>query len=242
MKNVILLNLRPVSSSACAFTQLTHSPDSTTLSDLELLYPGSRRLYQQHMHDARFETALKRDPWFETQKLCLISVQNLAQYPHLSPENRINIIRTCLEGNFDRAQQIIPKADHKKLFSLLPKTFGFLLPASRRANVSLKEAMKILATRIPDSQFLLQITNMENCDEDTKALIQNVQGFAHTTLAALIVTTVEAMTHAILEMQLERRDRSIQKEIKSEESKVLRDVMVEFIQHINARSAERGDS
>jgi hypothetical protein len=213
-----------------------------TLSDLELLYPGTQRIYQQHVYDARFETALKRDAWFEAQKLCLISVQNLAQYPHLSPENRIDLIRTCIEGNFDRAQQIIPKSDHKKLLNLLTKTFGFLLPGSRRANVSLKEAMKILATRIPDSQFLLQIKNVEDCDEGTTALIQNVQGFAHTTLASLVVTTVEAVAHALLARQKELCDRSIQNEIKSEESKTLRDALVEFIQNINARSAERGDS
>jgi hypothetical protein len=210
-----------------------------TLSNLELLYPGTQRIYQQHVYDARFETALRRDAWFEGQKLCLISVQNLARYPHLSPENRADLIRTCIEGNFDRAQQIIPKSDHKKLLNLLTKTF---LPGPRRANVSLKEAMKILATRIPDSQFLLQIKNVEDCDEGTKALIQNVQGFAHTTLASLVVTTVEAMTHALLARQQEFCGRSIQNEIKSEESRTLRDALVEFIQNINARSAERGDS
>jgi hypothetical protein len=87
---------------------------------------------------------------------------------------------------------MLPKADRKDRF-----------PGYSRADVSFKEAMKILAARTPDSQFLLQIKDMEGCDEGTQSLIQEVQDFARTTFSSLIDTTVEAMTRAVLTKQQE---------------------------------------
>lgn len=203
-----------------------------TLTDLELLYPGSQRIYQKHVRDARFDTVLKRQAWFEARKLRLISVQNLLTgYPQLTLENRIELIATFLKGDFDHAQQILPEAARKNRF-----------PGYSRADVSFKEAMKILAARTPDSQFLLQMKDMEGCDEGTRSMIQEVQDFAQTTLASSIGTTVETMARAIQAKQQELSKQSVQDEVNNEERNALRDALVEFIQKINARSAERGKS
>jgi hypothetical protein len=213
------------------------------LANLELLYPGSQEIYDKHVQDARFQTVLKRQAWFESRKLRLISVQDLpTRYQHLSREMRIDVIRNILRSNFDRAEQILLKADHEKRSNLLAETISFLLPGSSRSrtNVSLLEAMKFLAARTPDSQFLLQIKTMEDSDVDTQPLIREVQDFAHATLTSSIRTTVEAMTHALQEVC--NLKQSVQDEINAEEKKALGDALKEFIQIINSRSAERGDS
>jgi hypothetical protein len=216
-----------------------------TLAGLELLYPGSEQIYHKHLQDTRFYTILKRDTWFEARKLRLISIQDLyTRYNHLSRETCNEVVQTILMGNFDLAQQILLKADRKKRSHFFSETFGFLLAGSSRSrtDVSLKEAMKILAARTPDPQFLLQIKSMEDSDVDTQSLVREVQDFAHATLASSIGTTVETMTRALLAKQQEICKQSVQDEINGEENKALRDALTEFIQTINSRSAERGDS
>jgi hypothetical protein len=220
-------------------------PDSIALAGLELLYPGSQQIYHKHFQGARFYTVLKRDTWFEARKLRLISIQDLyTRYPHLSPEIRIEVIRNILTGNFERAQQILVNTDRKKRSHLFSETFGFLLAGSSRSrtDVSLKEAMKILAARTPDPQFLLQIKSLEDSDVDAQSLIREVQDFADATLASSIGTAVETMTRALLAKQQEICKQSVQDEINGEEDKALRDALTEFIQIISSRAAERGDS
>ena len=217
------------------------------LLDLELLYPGSQEIYDKHVQDARFHTVLKHHAWFESRKLRLISVQDLLpRYQHLSREILIEVVRNISMGNFDRAQQILLnlKTDRKMRSSLSSETFDSLLSGSSRSrdDVSLKESMKILAARTPDSQFLLQIENMEDSDVDTQSLIREVQDFAHATLTSSIGTTVEAVTHALLAKQQEICKHSVQDEVNADGKKTLKEARKEFIRIINSRSAERGDS
>ena len=216
------------------------------LADLELLYPGSQEIYDKHVQDARFHNLLKRHTWFETRKLRLISVQDLlTRYKHLSREILIEVVRNVLRGSFESAQQTLLKTERgKRQSSFFSDTFSFLLSGSSRSHgdVSLKEAMKILAARTPDSQFLLQIENMEDSELDMQSLIREVQDFAHTTLTSSIGTTVEAVTHALLAKQQEICKQSVQDEVNADEKRTLREARKEFIQMINLRSAERGDS
>lgn len=216
------------------------------LADLELLYPGSQDIYNKHVQDARFHTVLKRHTWFESRKLRLISAQDLlTRHHHLSGEILIEVVRNILAGNFDRAQQTLLKTVRSKRRSgFLSDTFGFLFSGSSRsrADVSLKEAMKILASRTPDSEFLLQIEKMEDSEVDMQPLIREVQDFAHATLISSIGTTVEALTHALLAKQQEICKQSVQDEVNADEIKTINEARKEFIQMINSRSAERGDS
>jgi hypothetical protein len=73
----------------------------------ESLYTGFRKIYQKHFDDARFDTTLRLEPRFESQKLRLLSVRYLLEKnQHLDPDARADLIRTILvEGNFRRAQQ-----------------------------------------------------------------------------------------------------------------------------------------
>lgn len=247
MENSESARSQRVSPSFISIRRVAHTlPDSMMLADLELLYPGSQEIYDKHVQDARFHTLLKRHAWFESRKLRLISVQDLlTRYKHLSREILIEVVRNILKGNFESAQQTLLKTDRgKRRTSFFSDTFGFLLSGSSRSrgDVSLKEAMKILAARTPDSQFLLQIENMEDSDVDTQSLIREVQDFAHATLTSSIGTTVETMTHALLAKQQEICKQSVQDEVNADEKKTLKEARKEFIQIINSRSAERGDS
>ena len=216
------------------------------LADLELLCPGFQKIYDKHVRDARFHNLLKRHTWFETRKLRLISIQMLlTRYQSLSREILIEVIRNILKGNFESAQQTLLKTDRgTRRYGSFSDTFGFLLSGSSRSrgDVSLKETMKILAARTPDSQFLLQIENLEDSDVDTQSLIREVQDFAHATLMSSIGATVETMTHALLAKQQEICKQSVQDEVNADEKRTLREARNEFIQMINLRSAERGDS
>ena len=69
-------------------TSLLVASGAMLLLELKSLYPGFRAIYQKHFDDARFNTALRLNPHFKSQKLRLLC----AQY--------------FLEGNFHHAQQM----------------------------------------------------------------------------------------------------------------------------------------
>jgi hypothetical protein len=73
----------------------------------KITLPWFRKIYQKHFDDARFDTTLRLEPRFESQKLRLLSVRYLLEKnQHLDPDACADLIRTTLvEGNFRRAQQ-----------------------------------------------------------------------------------------------------------------------------------------
>jgi hypothetical protein len=72
--------------------------------------------------------------------------------------------------------------------------------------------------------------------------MQATMDFASGQLSSLIDTTVKKMTLAVLRMQQDECRKKIQREIETEERKVLRGKLVDFIQEINKVSAGRETS
>jgi hypothetical protein len=93
---------------------------------------------------------------------------------------------------------------------------------------------------ISDSEFLLQLKGVD--DKDLEAPIQEVVDLACGQLSSSIDTAVRKMSRAVLRMQQEECTRLMQHKIKTEERKVLDDILVDFIQVINKVSAGRRPS
>ncbi|KAI0253465.1 hypothetical protein BJV78DRAFT_1153081 [Lactifluus subvellereus] len=221
------------------FLWLTWLRDPLQISDLESLYPGFRNIYQRCFQNARFDTILRLNPRFESWKLRLTTLRYLfRKYHRLVSEGRAELIKTVLfEGNFRRAQQIILKMDNKKQSST--DTWS-LFSGSGGSEDSLEREMRTLAAKVPDSQFLVVMKGVE--DDDMRSAIEELESFAHKQLASSIDATVKTMARAVLTMQQEHCERSIQHEMESEERKSRSNALVKFIQDINAQSVGRRDS
>ncbi|KAI0250873.1 hypothetical protein BJV78DRAFT_1393001 [Lactifluus subvellereus] len=208
------------------------------LSDLESLYPAFRSIYESHVRKARFDDVPKRDRHFELLKLRLVSIRHLLEKtPTLSPEIRADLTRTILfEGDLYRAQQILPNLKTDKNWGA--RVVGSLF-SSPGGDFSERD-MKNMAANVSDSQFLLDMKTVE--EEEMRSAIEEVEALAHNQLAVSIDETVKAMTRAVLAMQQEHCERSIQHQIESEERGSLSDTLSEFIRDINARSAGQHDS
>jgi hypothetical protein len=210
-------------------------------SDLENLYPDFISIYQRHIRDTKFYNVLRRDSYFESRKLRLISVRYLLdKYQDLLTETRTELTKSLLKGDFQRAQQILPTTeDTKQSNNVLNWAVGVLFHPSGCAE-PLKGEMKIFSSGVSDSQFLCDMKNVEN--QDLRPMIQELEDFAHTQLASLIDTTVKLMMRAVSAMQQEYCRRSIQPEIESEERTLLSSALSDFIQKINTQSAGKWDS
>ncbi|KAI0302897.1 hypothetical protein B0F90DRAFT_1935607 [Multifurca ochricompacta] len=214
--------------------------DTMQLSDLELLYPEFRVIYQKRVQEARFDIVLRRDPYFESRKLRLISVRHLlTKHRHLPYETRVEIKQALLKGDFHRAQRMLPKADEKKRSNVVAWAVGSFLYSS--GPESLKAEMRTLAASIPDSQFLIELKNVE--DKDLRPWVQEVEDLVHDQFMSLIDAITKTVTRAVLAMQQEHCRNTIHREIESERRKLLSDALVEFIRVINKQSAaSRQDS
>jgi hypothetical protein len=209
------------------------------ISDLELLYPGFRSIYQRYFQNARFDTVLRADSRFESRKLRLTSLRYLFEkYQQLDSERRAELIQTILfEGNFRRAQQMILKIDNKKRSGT---SAWSLFSGSGGSEDPLEQEMRTLAARVPDSQFLFILKGVE--DDDMRSPIEELEDLAHEQLASSIDGTVKIMARAVLTMQQGHCERSLQHEMESEERKLRSNALVKFIQDINAQSVGRRDS
>lgn len=105
---------------------------------------------------------------------------------------------------------------------------------------SLRREMKKIASAISDSVFLLGLKNLET--EDLRPAIQEAETLAYPSLSSSIDDTVTKMTHAVLHMQQDSCKKAIQKEIRTEEARALKGVLVDFIRDLNAKSAGRNKS
>ena len=212
------------------------------LSDLESLYPGFRPIYQKYFDNARFDTTLRLDPRFESQKLRLLSVRYLLEKnQHLGTEARADLIRTVLfEGDFRRAQQIFPRTDEKKRSGPGAWAGRALFPGSGSSEGSLEREMKALAARVPDAHFLLMMKS--EADEEMRPVIEEVLDLAYAQLSVSIDAAVKTMARAVSNMQQEHCERAIQHEMETEERKSRNNVLIRFIQDINAQALGRQDS
>jgi hypothetical protein len=210
------------------------------VSDLESLYPGFRAIYQKYFDNARFDTTLRLDPRFESQKLRLLSVRYLLEKnQHLGTEARADLIRTVLfEGDFHRAQQMFPKVDEKKRSG--PSAWaGRALFSGSSSEGFLEREMKALAARVPDAHFLLMMQSEAN--EELRPVIEEVLDIAFAQLNASIDTVVKTMVRAVSTMQQDHCERAIQHETETEERKLRNKVLIQFIQDINAQALGRQD-
>lgn len=216
--------------------------DSMQLHDLNSLCDGFQSIYQSHVQKAGFDNVLQRDTRFESRKLRLVSILHLlGKHQHLLPEMRADLIRSIIfEGNFRRAQQMLPKVEDKKKSNTSARGIGALFTGPSDPEDTLKRDMKNLAASVSDSQFLLNMKAVRH--EEMRTVIEQVDGLAYIQLGSSINRTVMAMTHAVLEMQKQDCERSIQHEIEIEERKLLSEELAEFIRDINAQSVGRRDS
>ena len=202
------------------YVWLSHSSsfpsDSLQLSDLESLYHDFRSIYHRHVQTARFGVTLRRDPYFENRKLRLVAVRYLLdKHRNLPSQTRSELIQALIKGDFYRAENLLSKTDGKKRADSSSAGWGSLFSAG--PGDFLNRDMRMLASSISDSQFLLDMKGIT--DPETRSTIQEIEGLAHAQLASAIDATVNAMTRNVLAMQQEYCTRSIQHEMESEERK-----------------------
>jgi hypothetical protein len=216
--------------------------DVMLLSDLESLYPACRSIYESHVQEAKFAEVLGRDKRFKSRKLRLISIRHLLEINRpLDPNMRAELIRLVLmEGNFNRAQQILPRTDEKRRFNTDTLVHGPFLSGPGGSEDTLKKDMENLAAGFSDSQFLLDMRSVG--DNEMRRVIEQVENLAHSQLASSIDETVKSMTNVILKMEQDYCEASLQIELKSKERKMLSDALSEFIRDINAMSSEQRES
>ena len=215
---------------------------SIRLSDLESLYPGFRIVFQKHLHDARFDLVLRRNPGFESRKLRLLAVIYLLEKNQgLDTRARAELIHDVLaKGDFCLVQQALSRADEKKRAGTSVWCGHSLFSASGSSEDSLEKEMRTLAARVPDAQFLLMMKNEGN--KELQLMIDEVEALAHTELATSIDAVVKTMARAVSTMQEEHCGRAVQHEIDREERESRSEVLKKFIQDINAQAAGRQDS
>jgi hypothetical protein len=212
------------------------------ISDLESIYHNFQSTYQTQMQKAGFNNVLQRNSYFATWKLRLISIRSLLEKHRLpQPEMRSDLIQKILfEGNFWHAQQILTKLEDKKSPNVGTRGTGARFHGPIGSEDTLKSEMKRLAASVSDSQFLLDIKNIG--DEEMRTVIEQVENLVYEQLGYSIDKAVEAMTRVVLDMQKKRCRKSVQQKIESEEKKLLKGALTEFIRDINALSVGRRDS
>ena len=224
--------------SLCATLKLIVFSDTLRLSDLESIYPDFRSVYHRLIQNARFSVALRRDPYFESRKICIVSVRHLLdKHQNLPTETRSELVQALLKGDFYRAQHLLSKADGKKSADSGGWGVGNLFGGS---GDYLNREMRVLAGDVSDSQFLLDING--TTDTETRSAIQEIEAVAHAKLASAVDATVKAMTRNVLAMQLDYCTRSIQHEMEGKGRKSLKNALADFIRDVNTQSSRRRDS
>jgi hypothetical protein len=173
---------------------------------------------------------------FKSLKERLITVRHLLEKsPELAPGKRTELIQAVLAEGDQRAQQMFPKPDKNTqsgYTSLSSMVTGFFY-GSKDEEAHRKESK--IKSGVSDSEFLLQLKSVD--DKDLKAPIQAAVDLACGQLSSSIDTAVKKMIHAVQRMQRENCTSSVQREIETEENKVLGGVLLDFIQVVNKVSA-----
>jgi hypothetical protein len=219
--------------------------DHLRIDNIRLIYPDFDSIYQKHL-EKKFSSVKGSDFKFLKERLLLVR-HLLAKNQELDPEKRAELIQTLFfEGSLNEAQKLLPNPDKKKEYGLVTKALRILQPlfggqsSTEPEEESLKKEMKKIATAISDSEFLLGLKSVEI--EGLQCATQEAETVAHISLSSSIDYTVTKMTEAVLHMQQDSCKKAIQKEIRTEEARSLKDVLVIFIRDLNTKSAGRTNS
>ncbi len=210
------------------------------LSDLKASHPEFQEIYRSHFLGAKFDTVLRHDGDFEARKLRLVSVQHLlGEHQRLRRKKRAKLVQSLLRGDFDNAQRIVQEPKRSSVvFTLVASAVG-AYPPSPSFDESLKGEMKSLSARLSDSQFLLEMKDMN--DEVLRPMIQETEALSHSLLLSLIDTIVGTMAHAVMAMQKDVFRNTIQHEIEGDEVKLRNEELAGFIRELNTQMALRKD-
>ena len=217
--------------------------DHLRIDNIRLIYPDFDSIYQKHL-EKKFNSIKGSDFKFLKERLLLVQ-HLLGKHRELDPEKRAELIQALfLEGSLNEAQKLLPNPEKKKEYGLMTKSLRILQPLfggqSMEPEEELKREMKKIASAISDSEFLLGLKSIET--EDLRPAILEAEALAHTSLSSSIDDTVTKMTHAVLHMQQDSCKKAVQKEIRTEEARALKGVLVDFIRDLNAKSAGRKKS
>ena len=162
----------------------------------------------------------------------------LGEHQDLHSGRRTDFIQSLLEGDFNGAQRLLPAEERS------PTVFGFVATAvgsllTYPSDEPLRSEMKVLSARLSDSQFLLELKDVD--DKDLVPAIQEIEALAHSILSSLIDKTLGNMAHEMAAMQQEHCRRAINAQLKSEATKRRNELLVELIRALNAQSAKRRD-
>lgn len=212
----------------------------STFSDLKNSYPEFQEIYRSQFQRARFDTTLRRDGDFGALKLRLFSVQHLlGKHQRLRRKKRAKLVQSLLRGDFNSAQRILEEPKRSSVvFTLVASAVG-ACPPQPSNDETLKREMKSLSARLSDSQFLLELKDVN--DELLRPMIQEIEGLSHSLLSPLIDTTVGAMADAVTALQKDVFKRNIQHDIESDEMKRRNEELAGFVRELNAQSAWRKD-
>lgn len=212
---------------------------STQFSDLKESYPEFQEIYRSQFQRARFDTTLRRDEDFGALKLRLVAVQHLlGKHQRLRRNKRAKLVQTLLRGDFNRAQRILEESRRSSVVKLVASAIGACPPQTSN-DETLKGEMKSISARLSDSQFLLNLKDVN--DELLRPMIQEIEGLSHYLLSPLIDTTVGSMADAVMALQKDVVRRNIQHDIESDEMKRQNEKIAVFVRELNAQSAWRKD-
>ncbi|KAI0290685.1 hypothetical protein BC826DRAFT_1176746, partial [Russula brevipes] len=213
----------------------------TRLDDLRRLYPRFDNIYQGHVAGAKFHAVKGSEYRFLKERLTFLR-RHLNDHQDLDLGERTELIQALLsEDNLRHAQQVLLRSDKNRGYGKQSyySMFTSMLSWSKVVDEDLlKKEMRTVARNVPDSDFLLELKGVE--DEEIQPAIQEILDLAHTQLSSRIDSTVNKITHAVLQMQQEECRNYVQREIEREERKALSAALVDFIRNINKTSAGRG--
>jgi hypothetical protein len=136
------------------------------------LFRSFEAIYRRHIEDAKFTVVKGPDFKFLKERLIFVRLI-LKEHQELSLGERTGLIQALLSEDAPRpAQQVIAKSDNNKdsgktsWFSKLPIILTWLSGPGTDEE-SLRKQMKKIAHGISDSNFVLEVTGIE--DEDLKA-------------------------------------------------------------------------
>jgi hypothetical protein len=212
------------------------------LSNLKASCPDFQGVYQNHFQSAKFDTVLRRNRDFEARKLGLVSARHLLEkHRRLSPEKRVQLIQSLLNGDFDGAHGILQETKRfstSTVLTIVASPFnGFFSSPRDSPGGALKKEMKAFTARLSDSQFLLDMKGVH--EEALQPIIQDIEALSHALLSSSIDITVGAMAREVAEIQQDASRRTIQHDFENEEMKLQNKALREFIHRLNTCSAAR---
>ena len=218
------------------FNQLILLPELPRIDELRQLYRHFDTIYKRHVEDAKFDVVKGHGFKFLKRRLAFIC-HLLKEDRDILPKKRTELIDTFLsEDDLRHAQRVLNKSE--KGIEPVKPSWPSLLGAT--AKESLRKEMNRVANDVSDSKFLLELRGIE--DEDLKNPIQEVVALAKMQLSLSVDATVYKLTRAVLRMQQDECNRTIQREIETEQRKVLGGMLVNFVRDINENSAGRWPS